>query len=282
MKDPDLTPPPAAPDVSASNALVPTFNSGDSDDSGREPPDPSPDDVDEEMEAYGLHPSDYHWVPVLKKRRADGWSPQRQRDFIAALADSGSVQEAAKAADMSPRSCYRLRRSPGSENFAAAWDAAVQQASLKLVDIAFERAINGVIDRVEYDEHGAPIEPRRRYNDRLLMFLLRAHQPDRYRFANHDARLANEPDAPRLPSIPDAMARLQPPTPAAPHLLAPGGDAVGAMQAADIYDGILPERYRPGPGDYDPGEFPMGIEFERKLSKAKRNSPAKRSNLAEN
>ena len=257
----DSTPPIAAPDVSASMALVPTPDGAP----------PTPAAIQAEMDAHGLDPADYDWVPVLRKRRADGWSPQRQRDFIATLADTGSVTEAAKAADMSPQSCYRLRRSPGAENFAAAWDAAVHQASLKLIDIAFDRAINGVADRIEYDAHGDPMEPRRRYNDRLLMFLLRAHQPERYRHASHDVRQAREPAPPPVPSLPEAIARLTPETPPAPHLRAPQGDPVGAMQVAEVIGtGELPHWHRDGPGDFGHGPYPLGIEFERKLATAKR------------
>jgi hypothetical protein len=242
---------------------------------------PTPAELEAEIDAHGLDPADYHWVPVLRKRRADGWSPQRQRDFIAALADTGSVKAATRIVGMSEQSCYRLRREPGAENFAAAWDAAVQQASMKLVDIAFERAINGIAEKVEYDAKGDPMEPRRRYNDRLLMFLLRAHQPDRYRFANHDARLANEPAAPLAPSLPAAMARLEPATPAAPHLLTHLNDPISAMQVAELGDGELPRYHQDIGGDYDIDADGPNVALERSLAKAKRTNAASRPNLSD-
>lgn len=231
---------------------------------------PTPQDLAADIDAHGFNPADFHWVPVLRKRRTDGWSPQRQRDFIAVLADTGSVNEAAQIAGMTRQSCYRLRREPGSEAFAAAWDAAMQQASLRLVDVAFERAINGVVDRVEYDERGDPMEPRRRYNDRLLMFLLRAHLPERYRYANRDARLGDEPALVPPPSLPDAMARLEPVTPEAPHLLTHHNDPVGAMQVAELCDGERPRRYCEPPIEVDVDPFPFGIAFERRHARAKR------------
>src|SRR5947208_3611329 len=92
-----------------------------------------------ELDAHGFNPADYKWVPVLRRPRAGGWTPQRQQDFIAALADCGCVEQAAREAGMSVVSCYRLRRSPGGENFAAAWEAALSQAAHRLVDVAFER-----------------------------------------------------------------------------------------------------------------------------------------------
>jgi hypothetical protein len=244
---------------------------------------PTPTDIGAELDAHGYDPADFHWVPVLRKCRADGWSPERQREFISNLADTGSVKEAARLSRMSPMSCYRLRRSPGGENFAAAWDAAIQQASMRLVDVAFERALNGVAEKIEYDAHGDPMEPRRRYNDRLLMFLMRAHQPERYRFANHDARLANEPAAPLAPSLPDAMARLEPAMPAAPYLMAPHNDPLSAMQVADLGDGQLPRHYQhlsAGP-DYDFNSEPVNVALERSLAKVKRDNHARRPNLAD-
>ncbi len=96
------------------------------------------------LDAHGYHPDDYDWVPVRRKPRSDGWSHERQRGFIEALADCGSVMDAARQIGMSASSAYRLRRSPGGEAFAAAWDAAIHQAALHLVDVAFDRAIKGL------------------------------------------------------------------------------------------------------------------------------------------
>ncbi len=88
-------------------------------------------------------PAAYDWVPVLRKRRADGWSPQKQRDFVEALADTGLVEESARVVGMSVASCYRLRRAPGAESFARAWDAALDFGALRLKDIAMDRAMTG-------------------------------------------------------------------------------------------------------------------------------------------
>lgn len=116
-----------------------------------------------ELDAHGFDPADYKWVPVLRRPRADGWTPQRQVEFIAALADSGCVEEAARQVAMTPRSCYRLRRSPGAENFAATWDAALAQAARKLVDLAFDRAIHGS-DEPVFDKQGRRVGRRMRHN----------------------------------------------------------------------------------------------------------------------
>lgn len=61
----------------------------------------------------------------LARRRISGWTAERQRTFLAALADTGCVSVAAEAADITPRSCYRLRRHPKGAAFAKAWDDAL-------------------------------------------------------------------------------------------------------------------------------------------------------------
>src|SRR3546814_16236801 len=73
------------------------------------------------LSEHGFDPNDFEWLPVPRQPRADGWSPDAQRRFIEALADTGSVTEAAREVRKSVQSCYRLRRAPGAEGFAAAW-----------------------------------------------------------------------------------------------------------------------------------------------------------------
>ena len=64
------------------------------------------------------------FTPVALRRRADGWTAERQRAFIAALRSRPCIDAAARAVGMSRGSAYRLRRRAGAESFAAAWDAA--------------------------------------------------------------------------------------------------------------------------------------------------------------
>ena len=154
-------------------------------------------------------PTAYNWNPAPRQQRSNSWTVEKQRSFIEALADTGSVKHAARSVDMSTMSCYRLRRTPGAEGFAAAWDAAIAEAARQLVDIAFDRAINGVEHHV-IDKHGNHIYTHDKVNDRLLMFLLRAHHPERYGRAQSVA----EP----LP-IAAALERLEPDVPAEPQLL---------------------------------------------------------------
>jgi len=65
------------------------------------------------------------FYPVPLRGRRDGWTVQRQADFLGYLAETGSVMGACEAIGMSRNSAYRLRRRRDAESFAAAWDAAL-------------------------------------------------------------------------------------------------------------------------------------------------------------
>lgn len=192
-------------------------------------------------DAHGHNPDDYEWVPVLRKRRKDGWTPERQRAFIGALADTGEVMAAARSVGMSDSSAYALRRAPGAESFAAAWEAALAASSGRLVDIAFDRAINGVDDPI-INKEGRHIYTKKKYSDRLLMFLIRAHGPARYRNTHRDGRMAGAGPEVVPASLPvaEALKLLGPEPPAEPEKLLSPEELDEALEIADIMDGKLP------------------------------------------
>ena len=226
-----------------------------------------------ELDAHGYDPSAYDWVPVLRRPRPDGWTPQRQRDFIAALADCGCVEQAARETCMSVTSCYRLRRAPGAEHFAAAWDAALVQASRRLVDLAFDRAINGS-DEPVFDKEGHRVGRRMKTNDRMLMFLLRAYMPERFRHAHHTTRFADEEPPPQIEAVGEALLRLEPVAPDQPHLLMAPDELERQLGMADILNGKLAHWHRGTPDIEElpesPVESPLGEAFEQALEEAKR------------
>ncbi|HEX8057436.1 MAG TPA: hypothetical protein VF481_12290, partial [Novosphingobium sp.] len=119
------------------------------------------------------------FTPVPRHyNRHDGWTPERQRGFIEALADTGSVKSAAHAVNMTPEGAYHLRRHPEAGEFRKAWDAALACGVQRLEDVAMDRALNGI--EVPVYSYGKLIGSRRKYNDRLLMFLLRNRAPKRF------------------------------------------------------------------------------------------------------
>ncbi len=69
-------------------------------------------------------PDDF--LPWMPERHVGsrGWSPLRQRLFVAELARHGNVRRAAARIGKSARSAYQLRDKPGAEHFAVAWDQA--------------------------------------------------------------------------------------------------------------------------------------------------------------
>ncbi|GAB5487350.1 MAG: hypothetical protein Pars2KO_09200 [Parasphingorhabdus sp.] len=168
-------------------------------------------DTKSRLDAHVHDPDDFIWIPVPRKRRHDGWTPEKQREFIETLADSGSVVGAARAVGLSKQSAYALRRSKGAEGFAAAWDAAIGQASRLLADVAFDRAINGVEQHV-IDKDGHHIYTHMKTNDRLLMFLLRAHQPQIYGCGTERTMPVTEQGEPVAEAI-DKLLPVQPEDP---------------------------------------------------------------------
>lgn len=118
------------------------------------------------------------FTPVPRRYRADGWTPERQRAFIAALADSGSVKQAAAQVGMSADGAYQLRRQKGADGFIAAWNAARDHGIARLEDVAMERALHGV--EMPVYSYGKQVGTRRVFNDRLLMFMLRSRAAGRF------------------------------------------------------------------------------------------------------
>ncbi|HEX8444599.1 MAG TPA: hypothetical protein VF631_13230 [Allosphingosinicella sp.] len=65
------------------------------------------------------------FTPVPRKtERVDGWTAERQRGFIHALALTGSPRRAAAAVGKAQWGAEQLRKASGAESFNAAWDAA--------------------------------------------------------------------------------------------------------------------------------------------------------------
>lgn len=121
-------------------------------------------------------PSLLDFAPVPRRYRHDGWTPERQRAFIHALADTGCVDRSARMVNMAQTNCYALRRAPGAEEFARAWEAALDCGLLIMKDLAFERAIEGEL--IPVFSQGKLMGYRRKRNDALLMFCLRHYGQD--------------------------------------------------------------------------------------------------------
>lgn len=137
-----------------------------------------------------------------RQLRVDGWTADMQRDFIRALADTGSVSHAAKAAGVSRSTAYAMRHRAGHSTFALAWDVAIQLGRKRLLDVAMERAIEGQEVPVWY--RGEQVGTRIVYNDRLLTFLI-GHTP-----APAHADLSPQELAAMYPTMLEAIDTLMP------------------------------------------------------------------------
>lgn len=139
------------------------------------------------------------FTPATRRHRHDGWTPERQRAFIEALASCGCVAEAARAVGVSENSAYRLRRSPDADSFRMAWTMALDCGLQRLADHARSRALHGVARPIFHN--GEQVGEWRHFDERLTMFLLRAGDPSR--FGQWLGRSATERDR-------DVAARLLP------------------------------------------------------------------------
>jgi len=139
-------------------------------------------------------------------------TPEKLTAFCAALAETCNVGRACAAVGISRMTAYTWRK--GMPDFADAWGQAMKAGVLALEDEAHRRAFEGVDDplthqgqftylyRDKVDEDGKPVydangmrerEPVldekgehkiaavRKYSDTLAIFLLKAHDPAKYR-----------------------------------------------------------------------------------------------------
>jgi hypothetical protein len=118
------------------------------------------------------------FTPVSVRPRHDGWTPGKQVAFIHALAETACVDEACRRVQMSQQSAYQLRTRTDAVSFRQAWAVALDLGTSRLADRAMARAMNGVAVPIFYK--GEKVGERRVFNERLTMFLLRMHAPERY------------------------------------------------------------------------------------------------------
>jgi hypothetical protein len=108
--------------------------------------------------------------PVPLRRREDGLTPEKQRAYVEALADTGVARAAAARAGGGEKSVARARRRADGRSFDRACRAARRIGARQLLSTAFERAVEGTLKGHYY--HGERIGEERVYDNRLLIFLL--------------------------------------------------------------------------------------------------------------
>ncbi len=110
--------------------------------------------------------------------RRNSITPERQRAFIAALAATGIVTQAARSIGASLEALYRLRHRPGAEGFSAAWDTAIERGFARLEDCALELALRG--EELPIVSAGKLLGTYRKHNFGHIRFMLSHGRPGRY------------------------------------------------------------------------------------------------------
>ena len=110
--------------------------------------------------------------------RRNSITPARQRAFIAALAATGIVTQAARQIGVSLEALYKVRRLAGAEGFAAAWEAALDHGVARLEDCALALAIEG--EELPIVSGGALLGTYRKHNFGFIRFLLAQRRGARF------------------------------------------------------------------------------------------------------
>ena len=116
------------------------------------------------------HPAELDFDPASTRHRVDGITPEKQREYVEALADTGIVRYAAARVGVSPQAINRLRRKPEARSFDLACAAAQRIGARRVHDIGWERALEGQIKRHYY--HGQLAGEERVYDNKLLIYLM--------------------------------------------------------------------------------------------------------------
>jgi hypothetical protein len=104
-------------------------------------------------------------------------TPDLQQTFLATLAATGNVKASALAAGVHRDTAYALRASEPA--FAAAWASALEDATDTLEAEARRRAVDGVGEPIF--QGGKYLGEITKYSDTLLLALLKAHRPEKFR-----------------------------------------------------------------------------------------------------
>lgn len=104
-------------------------------------------------------------------------TPEKLTAFCAALAETCNVGKACAAVGIARQTAYEWRHE--DPDFAARWDGAMRIGVSALEDEAHRRGFDGVDEPVYHK--GDKCGTIRKYSDTLAIFLLKAHNPEKYR-----------------------------------------------------------------------------------------------------
>lgn len=104
-------------------------------------------------------------------------TPEKRAQFLALLSEYGNVSRAAQECELSRPYLYKVKSEDAS--FATEWEEAARVGAARLEDEARRRAVEGWEEPVWHK--GEMCGTVRKFSDTLLICLLKAHHPDKYR-----------------------------------------------------------------------------------------------------
>ena len=99
--------------------------------------------------------------------RHDGWTPDRQRAFLEAVAAGETVERACRLVQLSVASAYALKQRASGQSFALGWRAANLIGREAIADRMLTRAIDGQVETVTRPDGST--YSRHRYDNRTAM-----------------------------------------------------------------------------------------------------------------
>lgn len=115
--------------------------------------------------------------PKTRARSRELSRSQKQERFLRELRKRANVTSAAKKAKIGRRTAYEWHTT--DEDFAKAWDDALEEAMDGLEEAAWTRAKDG--HQRPVFQGGQHVGDVTEYSDTLMITLLKAHRPDKYR-----------------------------------------------------------------------------------------------------
>ena len=105
-------------------------------------------------------------------------SPEKRREaFLDRLRKDPNIAKAARAVGYTRQRMYQMRDEDPA--FAEAWNEALLEAIDMAEGEVYRRGVKGTLKPVY--QGGAKVGTIREYSDTLLIFLLKAHKPEKYR-----------------------------------------------------------------------------------------------------
>ncbi|MEA3014222.1 MAG: hypothetical protein QOD42_2767 [Sphingomonadales bacterium] len=107
----------------------------------------------------------------VRRARWDGFTGPKQALFLERIAEGATVEQAAKAAGVSPQAAYNLRNRRAGRAFNLAWEAASRRARRPLADRLHDRALAGQTQTFR-DKDQLIVGTRHYHDNRLAMGML--------------------------------------------------------------------------------------------------------------